>query len=90
MAGLKLHEHIDVAVWAEVVSKDGAEESEPRDVMPAAERRHCVTIDGNVRAHALHDTAGRAGPVVPVSPFDLGGPRAKRQKLDAIGECSWG
>ena len=45
MAGLKLHQYVDVAVGAEIVSKDGATQSQPRDVMPPAERRHRVTID---------------------------------------------
>ena len=83
MARLKLDEHIDVAVWAKVVSKDGAEQSEPYDVMPAAERRHCVTIDGNVQAHALHHTAGG-----PRRSFRClcacNRPRASAQKLEAL------
>ena len=45
MAGLKLHQYVDVAVGAEIVPKDGAKQSQPRDVMPPAERRHRVTID---------------------------------------------
>jgi hypothetical protein len=45
MAGLELHQYVDVAVGAEIVSKDGATQSQPRDVMPPAERRHRVTID---------------------------------------------
>ena len=45
MAGLKLHQYVDVAVGAEIVPKDGAKQSQPRDVMPSAERRHRVTID---------------------------------------------
>ena len=45
MAGLKLHQYVDVAVGAEIVTKDGAKQSHPCDVMPSAERRHRVTID---------------------------------------------
>jgi hypothetical protein len=57
MAGLELHQDVDVAVGAEIVPKDRAKQSQPRDVMPLAERRHRVTIDGDVWPHALHDTA---------------------------------
>ena len=45
MADLKLHQDVDVAVGAEIVPKNGAKQSQPRDVMPSAERRHRVTID---------------------------------------------
>jgi hypothetical protein len=45
MAGLKLHQDAVVTVGAEIVPKDGAEQSQPCDVMPPAERRHRVTID---------------------------------------------
>ena len=45
MAGLELHQYVDVTVGAEIVSKDGAKQSQPRDVMSSAERRYRVTID---------------------------------------------
>ena len=45
MAGLELHQHVDVTVGAEIVLKDGAEQSQPRNVMSLAERRHRVPID---------------------------------------------
>jgi hypothetical protein len=45
MAGLELHQYVDVTVGAEIVPKDGAKQREPRDVMSSAERRHRVTID---------------------------------------------
>jgi hypothetical protein len=45
MAGLKLHQHVHVAVGAEIVPEDRAKQSQPRDVMSSAERRHRVTID---------------------------------------------
>ena len=45
IAGLELHQDVDVAVGAEIVPKDGAKQSQPCDVMPSAERRHRVTID---------------------------------------------
>ena len=37
--------YVDVAVGTEVVPKDRAKQSEPRDVMSSAERRQRVTID---------------------------------------------
>jgi hypothetical protein len=40
-----LHATVDVTVGAEIVPKDGAKQSQPRDVMSSAERRHEVTID---------------------------------------------
>ena len=45
MAGPELHQHVDVTVGAEIVPKDGAKQSQPRNVMSLAERRHRVTID---------------------------------------------
>ena len=45
MAGLKLHQYVDVTVGAEIVPKDGAKQSQSRDVVSSAERRHRVTID---------------------------------------------
>jgi hypothetical protein len=37
MPGLELHEHVDVAIGAEVVPQDGAEEGESPDVVAPAE-----------------------------------------------------
>jgi hypothetical protein len=45
MAGLKLHQHVDVAIGAEIVAKDRAEQCQPLNVMASAKHRHLVTID---------------------------------------------
>ena len=45
MAGLELHQHVDVTVGAEIVPKDGAKQRQSRNVMSSAERRHRVAID---------------------------------------------
>jgi len=45
MAGLEFHQHVDVTVGAEIVPKNGAKQSQPRNVVSLAERRHRVTID---------------------------------------------
>ena len=37
MPGLEFHKHVDVAIGAEVVPQDGAEEGEPPDVVAPAE-----------------------------------------------------
>ena len=54
---MELHQHVDVAVGAEVVAKDRAEQGQTRDVMPLAERRHRATVDWDVWAHGRNDTA---------------------------------
>ena len=48
MAGLKLNQHVDVAVRTKIVAQDRAEQRQARDVMSSAERRHGLTIDRNV------------------------------------------
>ena len=45
MAGLELHEYVHVTVGAEIVPKDGAKQSQSRDVMSLAEGRQRVPID---------------------------------------------
>ena len=45
VAGLEFHQHVDVTIGPEIVPKDGAKQSQPRNVMPLTERRHRVTID---------------------------------------------
>ena len=45
MASLELHQHVHVTVGAEIDPKDRAKQSQPRNVMSLAERRHRVTID---------------------------------------------
>ena len=37
MTRFELHEHVNVAVWTEVIPKDRAEEREPADMMTPAE-----------------------------------------------------
>ena len=59
VAWLKLHEHVHIAVRAEVVTQDGPEQGQTRDVMPAAEGRHGLTIDRDMRTHdCVDDTPG--------------------------------
>ena len=56
VAGLKLHEHVDVAVRAEIVSQDRAEQRESGDVVSPAKDRDGIAIDGEVGAHNRHNT----------------------------------
>ncbi len=52
VAGLEFHQHVNIALWTEIVAKHRTEQREPPDVMPSAECRHGVTVDGEVWAHA--------------------------------------
>ena len=52
MAGLELHQHVDVAVRTEVVPKNGAEQRQAPDMVAsteplAAERQALTTEQGN-------------------------------------------
>ena len=51
VTGLEFHQHIDVAVGAEVIAEYGSEQCEPRDVVPLAEHSDGIAVDGQVRAH---------------------------------------
>jgi hypothetical protein len=48
MAGLKIHQYVDVAVGAKPSRRTAAKKNQLRDVMPTAERRHRVAIDRDV------------------------------------------
>jgi len=45
VTGLELHQHVDVAVGPEVVTKHRAEQRQPRDMVSLAERRGGAAVD---------------------------------------------
>src|SRR5712691_4109824 len=51
VAGLEFDQDIDVAVWPEVLTQDGAEQGQPPDVVPPTEVRNLLAVDGDPRAH---------------------------------------
>src|SRR4051794_11703766 len=51
--GLKLHQHVDVAVRAKIVAKRRAEDGEALDVILVAECSYCLPIDRDVQAQGL-------------------------------------
>jgi hypothetical protein len=56
VARLKFDQYVNVAVRAEVVAKNRAEQGESLDAVASTECRHGVQIDRDLRAHLLHDT----------------------------------
>ena len=59
LAGLKVDEDINVAVWPEIVRQDGAEQGEFADVIPPAELSDRVAIDRDLGRHgSTHTTFG--------------------------------
>ena len=60
---LELHQHVDVAVGAEVVAEDGAEQRHPADAVAAAERGDGLAVDRNPGGHGRCACClGRCGP----------------------------
>ena len=52
VAGLELHQDVNVAAWPEIIAKNRTEQREARDVMALAECRDGITVDGDAWAHA--------------------------------------
>lgn len=52
MARLELDEEIDVAVRAEIIARDRAEQRQLADVIATAEIGNCLVIDRNLDGHA--------------------------------------
>jgi hypothetical protein len=53
MASLELHEDVDVTLWPEVVAQHRAEHGQPPDVVPPAEGRDLLTVDGDPCRHGV-------------------------------------
>lgn len=51
MTRLKLYQHVDVAVRAEVVAEHRSKHGQPRDMVPLAERLDGGPVDGECWAH---------------------------------------
>jgi hypothetical protein len=51
VTGLEFHQHIDVAVRAEVVAQCRSEPRQSRDTVPLAERPDGTAVNDRVRAH---------------------------------------
>jgi hypothetical protein len=50
--GLKLDQHVDIAVRSEIIAQDRTIQGELADVMPPAEVGQSLMVDGDLRTHA--------------------------------------
>jgi len=66
VTGLEFHQHINVAVRAEVVAEYRSEQRQSRDTVPLAERPDGTAVDDQVRAHdrsMIPPPRGMCGPL---------------------------
>jgi hypothetical protein len=78
VTGLKLHQKIDVAARAEVITQNGSKEREPFDVMPAAQFRDSRGVNRYVRTHRYRSIIREQGIVVEAVELKIGEQRVNR------------